>query len=82
MTNDDLQLKIGQFCKDIKIPGFFREFQKQEADPAFCQEPFSRRLYLMLQAEIEYEKESVKIFVSRGIMQGPSGLRHHDANDC
>ena len=26
--------------------------------------------------------ESVKIFVSRGIMQGPSGLRHHDANDC
>ena len=27
-------------------------------------------------------KESVKIFVSRGIMQGPSGLRHHDANDC
>ena len=69
MTNDDLQLKIGQFCKDVKIPGFFQEFQKQEADPAFCQEPFSRRLYLMLQAEIEsrHEKRQNKLFKESGI---------------
>ena len=37
---------------------------------------------LMYLNSVNKAKESVKIFVSRGIMQGPSGLRHHDANDC
>lgn len=70
MTRDeDLQFKIGQFCKDIKIPGFFQEFEKQEADPAFSQESFPLRLYLMLQAESKSrrEKRLNKLFKESGI---------------
>ena len=62
----------------MSVTSFARRLIVSGADA----DPRSKVLRIWETCRIIGDLESVKIFVSRGIMQGPSGLRHHDANDC
>lgn len=70
MTADEqLRIEIAQYCKNVKIPGAFNEYMRQEADPAFLEVSFSRRLHLMLKAEdtSRQDKRQAKLLKESGI---------------
>ena len=70
MTADEqIRMEIAQYCKNVKIPGAFAEYLRQEADPAFLEAPFSRRLHLMLKAEdtSRQDKRQAKLLKESGI---------------